>query len=265
MSSRIEDAMAKKSGQPSGGNGNGASGKISPAPPIQHEKNPASVDDHIVAFHYPRSGVTENMKHIRVVVQNMLPEGEKTLLMFTSTYGSEGKTTACLNFAASIAQDNTKRVLILDADLRDPAVHKLLGIKQRKGFSDLLASDAPVDSVITGTPIPGLSAILSGELPQNPGELLATDRAAQIFTELRKKYDYVIVDTAPVLPVVDTVLMAHLADGVVLIIESGRTGRKRVRHAIQLLNNANASVLGFLLNKGQVETTDYRYSYSYRY
>lgn len=216
-----------------------------------------AVDEHVIAFHYPRSGLAENFKQIRLVIQNMLPEGDNRVLMFTSAYRGEGKTTAVLNFAAAVALDPSRRAIVVDADLREPRVHSLLGMRMRAGFSDLLVTDAPVESVTVPSPIPGLAVILSGELPPNPGELFGNERTRQVFAELKQKYDCVVVDTPPVLPVADTIHMAPFADGVVLIVEAARTSRKRIQRAIQLLNNANASVMGFLLNKGQVALSDH--------
>jgi len=224
---------------------------------INRPTAPVNVDDHIISFHDPRSGLTESFKQIRIVIQNMLPEGDNKIIMFTSSYGAEGKTTASLNYAAAVAQDISKRVLVVDADMREPRIHALLGMRPRQGFGDLLMSDAPVESVICSTPIPNLSAILCGERPSNPGELLGTERVGEIFAELKSKYDCIIVDTPPVLPVVDTIHMASFADGVILVIEAARTSRKRIQQAIHLLNNANASVMGFLLNKGHMATASY--------
>ena len=217
----------------------------------------AGVDEHIVSFHQPRSTLTESFKQIRIVIQNMLPEGDNKVIMFTSSYDAEGKTTASLNYAAAVAQDVSKRVIIVDADLRHPMLHRALGMRPQRGFGDLLVSDAPIESVVVSTPIPGLSAILCGETPPNPGELFGTERAGQILTELKRKYDCVVVDTPPVLPVVDTIYIAAYADGVVFVVEAARTSRKRIRRAVQLLNNANASVMGFLLNKGHVALADF--------
>jgi len=216
------------------------------------------VDEHIISFHYPRSGLTENFKQIRLVIQNMLPEGDNKVIMFSSSVRGEGKTTASLNFAAAVAQDTSKRVIMVDADLREPVVHKLLGMKSRRGFGDLLVSDAPIESVVVSTPVPGLSAVLCGEIPPNPAELFAGERTLQVFAEFKAKFDCVVVDTPPVLPVVDTIQMARFADGVVLIVEAAKTSRKKIQRAIQLLNNANASVMGFLLNKGEPGLSDYR-------
>lgn len=236
--------------------------------PYSHITRPTGagfVDEHIVTFHHPRSGLTENFKQIRMVIQNMLPEGDNRVIMFTSSFRGEGKTTASLNFAAAVAQDTSKRVIIVDADMREPMVHRLLGMKVHHGFSDLLVSDAPAESVVVSTPIPGLSAILCGEIPPNPAELFGGERSRQVFAELKAKYDCVIVDTPPVLPVVDTIRMASFADGVVLIVEAARTDRKKIQRAVQLLNNANASVMGFLLNKSQAAMTEYRSGRYYYY
>ncbi len=253
---RIEEAMRKRS---QAGRSTAAPVTEAPAgagPFAGVRSGPGSVDERIVSFHHPRSDLTENFKQIRIVVQNMLPEGENKLILFTSSYGPEGKTTASLNYATAVAQDASKRVLIVDADLRKPKVHEYLGMRPGRGFGDLLMSDAPVESVVVRTPIPGLSAILCGEIPPNPSELLGTERVGQIFAELKDKYDCVVVDTAPVLPVVDTIHVAPYADGVILVVEASRTSRKKVRRAIQLLNNANAAVMGFLLNKGMVALAD---------
>ena len=256
--SRIEEAMEKHA------RGGGASTLVrSPRRPASEPaaraaRAPGGVDEHVVSFHRPRSGLTENFKQIKIVIQNMLPEGDNKVIMFTSSLGDEGKTIASLNFAGAIALDQSRRVIIVDADMRAPKVHTLLGMKVQAGFGDLLMSDAPVESVAVATPVPGLSAILCGEIPPNPGELFGGERSRQVFAELKEKYDCVVVDTPPVLPVVDTVHMAAFADGVVLIVEAARTGRKKLQRAVQLLNNANASVMGFLLNKDRASGADYR-------
>ena len=216
-----------------------------------------TVDDHIISFHHPLSGLTENFKQIKLVIQNMMPEGDNKIIMFTSARRGEGKTTASLNFAAAVAQDARKRVIVVDADMREPKVHTLLGMNMRQGFGDLITSDAPIESVVVSTPVPGLSAILCGDVPPNPGEFFGTERASQIFTELKAKYDCIVVDTPPVLPVVDTIHMAAFADGVVLIVEAARTNRRKIQRAVQLLNNANAPVMGFLLNKSHGGLAEY--------
>lgn len=256
--SRIEDAMKKARGKrgqgpepPAGEPAPEATAVASPSIPVAQPAATSRVDEHIVSFHSPRSGLTENFKQIRTMILNMLPEGHNRLLLFTSSTGDEGKTTACINFAAAVAQDPKRRTLIVDADMREPKVHKLLGMKNRQGFGDLLTSDAPAESVVVSTPVPGLSAILCGEVPPNPGELFGSERAQQLFAELKENYDCVIVDTPPVLPVVDTINMSAFADGVVLIVEAARTARRKIQRAVHLLNNANASVMGFLLNKDQ--------------
>ncbi len=251
--SRIEDAMEKARGKRGQGPeelaGEPAADRTAVATPPPMAPASGSVDDHIVSFHKPMSGLTENFKQIRTMIQNMLPAGHDRLLLFTSSTTQEGKTTACLNFAAAVAQDSKRRTLIVDADLRNPGVHSLLGMKNRAGFGDLLMSDAPVESVVVSTPISGLSAVLCGGAPANPGELFGSERMEQLFAELKESYDCVIIDSPPVLPVVDTINMSPLADGVVLVVEAARTARKKIRRAVHLLNNANASVMGFLLNK----------------
>ena len=270
--SRIEEAMEKRSqAQAKARSGASTVAKVSRSDTVEASRpagmplqpsravRPAvrgNIDEHIVSFHRPRSGLTENFKQIRIVIQNMLPEGNDKIIMFTSSSGTEGKTTASLNFAAAVAQDISKRVIIVDADMREPKLHTLLGLKPQRGFGDLLTSDAPIESVVVTTAVPGLSAILCGEIPPNPAELIGTERTRQLFAELKEKYDCVVVDSPPVLPVVDTIHMAAFADGVVLIVEAARTGRKKIQRAVQLLNNANASVMGFLLNKGQTAVTD---------
>ena len=268
--SRIEEAMQKRA-QAQGRNAAPpdlptAVGGITAAPPVIERPGPADgVDEHIVSFHYPRSGLTENFKQIQLVVQNMLPEGSNRVVMFTSAQSGEGKTTASLNFAASIAQDTSKRVIIVDADMREPKVHMLLGMRLQRGFGDLLTSDAPIESVVLNTPVPGLQAILCGEMPPNPAELVASERTHQVFAELKSKYDYIVVDTPPVLPVVDTIHMGAFADGVLLIVEAAKTSRRKIQRAVQLLNNAHASVMGFLLNKSPSGLAEYhseRYYYS---
>ena len=265
--SRIEDAMKKARGERGQGPEQlagepAADGATAVAAPVRVAESVATghVDDRIVSFHRPQSGLTENFKQIRTMIQNMLPEGHNRLLLFTSSTVDEGKTTACINFAAAVAQDSKRRTLIVDADMRNPKVHSLLGMKNRAGLGDLLTSDAPAESVVVSTPIAGLSAVLCGEVPANPGELFGAERMRQLFAELKEGYDCVIIDSPPVLPVVDTINMSPLADGVVLIVEAARTARKKIRRAVHLLNNANASIMGFLLNKDVSLSSEYHQS-----
>ncbi len=184
------------------------------------------------------------------------------IIVITSSFAREGKTTTSVNLATVLAQMG-KPVLLLDADLRRPRLQKVFPGRTNLGLVNYLAANIPLDDVIQPTQVPNLSVVLSGPIPPNPSELLASDRMKHLIEEVRSKYAYVIFDSPPVLAVTDAIVLAALADGVVLCVHGGKTPRELVQRSAERLRQSNIVVLGAILNNLDLHQYGYTYRKSY--
>ncbi|HYK05984.1 MAG TPA: polysaccharide biosynthesis tyrosine autokinase [Thermoanaerobaculia bacterium] len=181
------------------------------------------------------------------------------VIVITSSFAREGKTTTSVNLATVLSQMG-KPVLLIDADLRRPRLQKVFAGKMNLGLVNYLAANIPLDDIIQPTEVPNLSVVLSGPIPPNPSELLASDRMKHLIEEVRSRFAYVIFDSPPVLAVTDAVVLAANADGVVLTVHGGQTPRELVQRSAERLRQANIPVLGALLNNLDL----HQYGYTYR-
>jgi succinoglycan biosynthesis transport protein ExoP len=187
----------------------------------------------------------------------------KTILV-TSALPQEGKTTTSINCAVVLAQKGS-RVLLIDADLRRPGVHKTLGMGPCTGLSNLLTGSATLQqAVVRSNILPSLFILPAGTPPPNPAELLASSNMNDLLAEMRADYDHIVIDTPPTLSVTDAVIMATRADTVVLVIRSGQTTRQALQRSRDLLAQVNARMAGVLLNAADLDSADYRYHYEYQ-
>ena len=210
----------------------------------QRDKYPiASIED-------PASTLAEAYRTLRVSLSMLGPEAERRVILFVSAIPEEGKTYTSINTAVSLAQQGLKTLLV-DADLRRPSLHKaLLDAKETPpGLTDLFSGNAGLDQIILPTAIPNLSLIPAGSRAPNPAELLASADLKGLIEDLQKTYDRVVIDTAPVNAVSDTLVLAAHAHKTILVIQAGKTPRKAILRAIHLLRKAGAKVAGFALNR----------------
>ena len=184
------------------------------------------------------------------------------VIVITSSFAREGKTTTSVNLATVLAQMG-KPVLLLDADLRRPRLQKVFQGKMNLGLVNYLAANIPLDDIIQPTDVPNLSVVLSGPIPPNPSELLASDRMKHLIAEVRSRFAYVIFDSPPVLAVTDAIVLAAAADGVVLTVHGGKTPRDLVQRSAERLRQANIPVLGALLNNLDLHQYGYTYKKGY--
>jgi len=226
--------------------------------------------------------VAEGYRSLKVNLQFACLNRTVKSLAFASAGLGEGKTTTVLNLAITIAQDG-RRVLLVDADLRKPAIHSRLGIRREPGLSDVLMGTAQwqdvvqtatdlmlgklgFDQILTAPGVDNLSVITSGLLPPNPSEFFNSQRFADLMDALEESYDLVILDCPPILPVADAVLIGPRVDGVVLVYQVGRVGRTPLQRAKSLLDNANASLIGVVLSNVSAEySPDYYHEQYYKY
>jgi len=183
-------------------------------------------------------------------------------LQITSPSKGEGKTVTSLNLATAMAMDG-KRVVLVDADLRRPGVHRVLDLPGSPGLSDVLAGNCTVEEALRETPIENLRILSSGETPPNPAELLGSSRFESVLERLEEEADVLVFDSPPCLPVSDPLIMAGRMDGVVLVIHASHTRKAAIAHALELLARARARVLGVLFNRVEVSRGGYYYYYRY--
>ena len=189
-------------------------------------------------------------------------EGARPVLV-TSTAPGEGKSCISANLAISLAQLG-RRTLLVDADLRRPQQHVLFGLDLEPGLSNLLATEAEESAVVRETSIPGLSLVPAGKNPPNPTDLVASPRFARFLDSCRARFDWIVFDTTPVLPVADALVAAKVVGKVLFVVASGTTSRRAAADALGKLDEAEAGVLGTVLNKAALERHPYYYSRYYR-
>ena len=212
----------------------------------------------------PQSQMAESYRALRTsLLLTSLGAPPKTILI-TSALPREGKTTTSINTAIVLAQKGT-RVLLIDADLRRPSIHKTLGLGARVGLSNVLTGGATVQqATVRSSLMPNLYILPAGTPPPNPAELMASTQMVELLAELREQYDHVVVDTPPTLSVTDAVVISTKADAVVLVIRSSQTTKPALRRARDILMQVNARVAGVLLNAVNLDSADYYYYYEYQ-
>lgn len=209
-----------------------------------------------------KSAVGESYKALRTSV--LLSSGDPVKsFVVTSSVENEGKTTTAINLAISFAQLE-KKVLLVDADLRKPKVHTILGLDNAVGFSSYLSRQT-VHENIRETGMPNLSFLSAGPLPPNPSELLSSRRMKDFLEIITNSFDIVVFDSPPLITVTDTLILSAQTDGTLMVVKSGSTTFDIAKRGLKLLMDANIKILGAVLNGMDTEKEGYRYLYPYYY
>ncbi len=217
----------------------------------------------------PRWSIAEAYKQLRTsILLSTAGRAPKTLLVTSGSPG-EGKTTTAANTAISLAQTGA-RVLVIDADLRNPRIHTVFNIANQAGLSTALSRDASEETILSligSTEDGNLQVLTSGPIPPNPAELLGSKSMKLLLQTLEPHFDHIVIDSPPVTNVTDGVLLASLVDGVILVVHGGRSTRELVRRARQLLRGVGARIFGVVLNNVKLSENNYYYQgyYSRRY
>ena len=223
-----------------------------------------NIDPHVVAFSDPTSPVSEQYKILRTNLLSLAsPTRPVKAIGITSAIHSEGKTITALNLAITLARDlNKKSILLVDADMRRSRIHKILGIdKIDLGLSEYLQDGLSPDNALIKTGIDNLTLLAAGKPPRNPAELLSSHKMKELIGLLRNNFDYVIYDTPPVVPVTDPSVLGSQIDGMIMVIQAGRTQRNIITHAKHLLDQARVKTLGYVMTGVEYHLPQYLYRY----
>jgi non-specific protein-tyrosine kinase len=214
-----------------------------------------------VTLTHPRSPVAEAYRSLRTNIQFASVDMPVHSLLVTSPEPSDGKSTTAINLAVVMAQCEHPVVLV-DADMRRPSLHKVMRISNRRGISDLfIQPQVYLDGSLKPTNEPNLSVLTSGNLPPNPSELLGSEKMSQVIRHLRETVDTVILDTPPVLAVTDAVVLSPRVDGVLIVVRPGITHMTMLRQTVAQLQRVGARILGVALNDVNLKRSRYYYGY----
>lgn len=211
----------------------------------------------------------EGYKALRTNLNFLTFNGEIKTILITSSIPNEGKSTVSINVARALSMAGHK-VLLVDADLRAPVIQKYLNVtyKIKSGLSSVLASNASIKDAIYKSPSLEMDVIFSGPIPPNAVELLSRDRAKSSLETLRKRYDYIIIDSPPAGIVTDSVVMSQYVDGVLYVVRQNHTERDQVKSAMKDLVSTDANILGIIFNDyidERPSRKSNRQNYSYYY
>jgi len=210
----------------------------------------------------PRSNFSEAYRSVRTALQFATDHGVPRSLLVTSASPGEGKSTTALALARNLAQVG-KRVLLVDGDLRNPSLHKVLSLKSDAGLSNLLAGACTLSAAVQPSGDERLDVMLAGPLPPNPAELLSGSKFISMLTVAAERYDQVIIDGPPVLGLADAPILANAVESTLLVVTSSKTRTSIAQAALKRLLAARARVIGALLTKYDAKAAGYGYGYKY--
>ena len=236
-------------------------------PYIETEQHLDRKDDErdriLITGHLPKSSVSEVFRSLRTSIHFTSISKRKQIILITSSFPGEGKTTIIGNFAVSLSQLGS-RILLMDCDLRRPTLHTIFGHSKTPGLTDSLAGDVEYEKAVHTTGINGIDFLSAGTTPPNPVELLGSDKMQTLLEDMRKKYDYILIDAPPMLAVTDAHLLARSADMIILALQAGKVSIKVATRMRELLTSIGTPIAGLVINDRSKNKMDL-YGYGDKY
>ncbi|QEN12694.1 polysaccharide biosynthesis tyrosine autokinase [Mycolicibacterium sp. ELW1] len=220
-------------------------------------------DKPALLFEDDNSPIAEAFRKLRTNLQFLAVDTPPRVIVITSSAPNEGKTTTAMNIALALAESD-HNVALVDGDMRRPSVARYLDLVNEVGLSTVVSGRTSLSEALQATKFPRLTVLTAGAAPPNPSELLGSLAAKNVLNELRAKFDYVVIDSSPLLAVTDGAILAALADGALIIAKFGSTKREQLAHAVGTLKDVGALLLGAVLTMTPLRGgTSYNYNYSY--
>jgi capsular exopolysaccharide synthesis family protein len=220
--------------------------------------------DPVVALEDPRSLISEAHYAMRMSLELSSDQGLPGALLVTSSRQAEGKSTCAYAIARDLALSG-KRVLLIDADLRKPSLHRTLGAENRTGLANVLARQKKIEEVVQRTSVDNLFLVTSGPLPPNPAQLLAGKTLNSVIARAKELFDVAIIDGPPVLGLADAPRLSSAVDGTLFVVEANRAHHGHSKAALKRLAAAKANILGVILTKFDARKAGYKSEYGYYY
>jgi capsular exopolysaccharide synthesis family protein len=237
-------------------------------PELSHERRrrvnrETSYPVELITFGHPKSMLSEAYRNIRTSILLSFSGRVPKNIAISSPNPAEGKTTTAINTAIALSQTGA-RVLIIEADLRRPRIHRIFDQDNGVGLSNYLSGHAELDSIIKSTEIPNVFYIPSGPLPPNPSELLGSSIFKSMIESLDEQFDHIVLDAPPILGFADSVILATSVDGTILVVQGGKTPKETLQRAKDVLSQVNARILGVVINRVNIRRSGYD-GYGYYY
>jgi succinoglycan biosynthesis transport protein ExoP len=222
-----------------------------------------SVNPYLVLFHEPAGYRAEQVRALRNRLVALNPDGEPKTLVVTSAVREEGKTVAAMNLAMALAELERQQVVLVDGDLRRPSCERYLNLNPELGLADVLMGRAPLEKVLRPAGFRQLMLIGAGTRVTNPAEVLGGSRLDELLHRLKERFQYVVIDSPPVLPSTDAGVLASRADGTLLVVRLERSLKKQTREALRAVQEMGGNVLGCFVNelRGHDPESDSRLAY----
>lgn len=215
----------------------------------------------ITSVNYPKSPTAEAFRTLKTNIQFSNFDSEVKTIVITSPNQGEGKSTIAANLACVVSEGNHK-TLLMDCDMRKPRLHRKFMVSNETGLTNLLLGDTSIDDAIQKTEIENLYILTCGTRPPNPASIISSAKMRNLLNALKEQYEYIIIDTPPVLPVTDAQILSTYADGCIIVVSSMETEKETLKKAKELLDNVNTKILGIVLNKIDTARKGY-YNYYY--
>lgn len=268
--SRIEAAMAKAREMRN-------ATVVSPPPPVRSEgacgtrqpiKSVASeinfLSPRLVSINNYNLAIAEEYRKLKsLVIQLTREPGLPVAIMIASSISGEGKSVTALNLAMSLAQEMDHRVLLIDADIRNPSIGRYLGLKKLPGLVECLEDGVSLQDVLLETGLGSLVLLPAGRKVDNPVELMSSAKMKNFFAEIKREFadSFIILDVSPVLPFAEARILSNLVDSVVFVVKEGGCSMRNVHESLEILGNAN--ILGLVYNKATAASLSGGYQYYY--
>jgi len=231
---------------------------VIPALDIKTEVGKGEGKAELVAFHRPRSHAAECYRNLRTSILFSTGRPVPKTILVTSAVGGEGKSTTAANLAVVMTQSG-RRVLLVDADLRRPALHRYFARERSRGIVRFLKESCRLEEAIQASYVEHLDLLLCPSTPSNPSEMLGSDRMVGIIEQLKSRYDVVVIDAPVIISVPDAIILASRVEGVLMVHRPGAASREMVRHAREKLDEVKANILGLVMNNVDLKKDGYHY------
>lgn len=226
------------------------------------QEDVGDLSERLVTILEPTGAAAEAYRTLRTNLLYAFVDKPPKVITLTSPGPREGKSTTCANLGVVLAQAD-KKVLIIDGDLRKPVIHKIFGLRNLWGVANILVGERGLQEV-WHEPLLGLKVVTVGPVPPNPAELLGSRRFAELLSQVRREFDYVLIDAPPVGLVSDPAVLGTQGDGVLLVLDAQNTRKGTLRQSVRDLEAVGADILGTVMNNVKTSKGDYYYGYEYR-
>ena len=228
------------------------------------EDDEYTLKSRMISHYDPKSTVAEAYRTLRTNIQFMNPDNPYTSMVISSAGPGDGKSTTVVNIAITFANLG-KKVLLIDADLRKPVLHKVFDVPRSPGLTQRLVQDLNDQDVIRETEVPDLFLVTYGDIPPNPSELLASQKLKDFVVRMKEVFDIVLIDSPPIIAVTDASILSKMTDAILLVVKAGSTDLRVLRRSIDLLKQVNTNLIGAVLNGVNISAGYDSYYYYYHY